>query len=50
MAPETKQTALAKLEAFRRRIGYPDKWIDYATLDVGRDSYAANVAARARST
>jgi putative endopeptidase len=45
MGPETKQTALAKLEAFRRRIGYPDKWIDYSTLDVGRDSYAANVAA-----
>lgn len=45
MGPETKQTATAKLEAFRRRIGYPDKWIDYATLDVGRDSYAGNVAA-----
>jgi putative endopeptidase len=45
MGPETKQTATAKLEAFRRRIGYPDKWIDYATLDVNRDSYAANVAA-----
>jgi putative endopeptidase len=45
MAPETKQAALGKLEAFRRRIGYPDRWIDYAGLDVGRDSYAANVAA-----
>jgi putative endopeptidase len=45
MAPETQQTAQAKLEAFRRRIGYPDKWIDYDALDVGRDSYAANVAA-----
>jgi len=45
MGPETKQTAMAKLEAFRRRIGYPDQWIDYTTLDVGRDSFAANVAA-----
>jgi putative endopeptidase len=45
MGPETKQTATAKLEAFRRRIGYPDQWIDYSTLEVGRDSYAANVAA-----
>jgi putative endopeptidase len=45
MGPETKQTALGKLEAFRRRIGYPDKWIDYSALAVGRDSYAANVAA-----
>jgi putative endopeptidase len=45
MGPETKQTALAKLEAFRRRIGYPDKWIDYSTVEVGRDSLAANVFA-----
>ncbi|HEY0156937.1 MAG TPA: M13 family metallopeptidase [Thermoanaerobaculia bacterium] len=43
MGDETKQTALAKLEAFRRRIGFPEKWIDYATLNVGRDSYLANV-------
>lgn len=45
MGPATKQAALVKLDAFRRRIGYPEKWIDYATLDVSRDSYAANVAA-----
>ncbi|HYI12490.1 MAG TPA: M13 family metallopeptidase [Thermoanaerobaculia bacterium] len=45
MGPETKTTALAKLEAFRRRIGYPDKWIDLSTLNVGRGSYAENVFA-----
>jgi putative endopeptidase len=45
MGPETKQAALEKLNAMGRRIGYPDKWIDYATLDVSHDSYAANVAA-----
>lgn len=45
MSAATKQAALQKLEAFRRRIGYPDKWIDYASLDVGRDSYAQNVLA-----
>ena len=45
MGPETKQAALQKLEAFRRRIGYPDKWIDYTTLDVGRDSLLSNVLA-----
>jgi putative endopeptidase len=44
MGPETKTAALAKLEAFRRRIGYPDKWIDYSSLEVG-DSYAGNVMA-----
>ena len=45
MGPETKQAALTKLEAFRRRIGYPDQWIDYASLNVGRESYLANVTA-----
>jgi len=45
MGDETKRAALAKLEAFRRRIGYPDKWIDYSTLTIGRESYAANVFA-----
>lgn len=45
MGSETKTAAIAKLEAFRRRIGYPDKWIDYSSLNVSRDSYAANVFA-----
>ena len=44
MSDATKTAALAKLEAFRRRIGYPDKWIDYGSLTIG-DSYAANVFA-----
>ena len=48
MGPETKAAALAKLNAFRRRIGYPDKWRDYSALTIGRASYAANIqAARA---
>ncbi|PYQ27107.1 MAG: hypothetical protein DMF56_21335 [Acidobacteria bacterium] len=45
MSTTTKQAALAKLDAFRRRIGYPDKWIDYSSVDIGRDSFAANVFA-----
>lgn len=45
MGPETKQAALAKLEAFRRRIGYPDTWIDLTSLNVSRDSYVGNVFA-----
>jgi putative endopeptidase len=48
MGPETKAAALAKLNAFQRRIGYPDKWRDYSALTISRASYAANVqAARA---
>ena len=45
MGPATKQAALAKLNAFQRRIGYPEKWRDYSSLRVTRDSYAQNVAA-----
>ena len=45
MSSETRTAALQKLEAFRRRIGYPDKWIDYTSLDIGRTSYAENVFA-----
>ncbi len=36
MSPETKQKALAKLNAFTLGAGYPDKWIDYSTLNVSR--------------
>ncbi len=48
MGPETKAAALTKLNAFQRRIGYPDKWRDYSALTISRGSYAANAqAARA---
>ena len=43
MSPETKKEALAKLEAFTVKIGYPDKWRDYSKLKIDRTSYADNV-------
>jgi putative endopeptidase len=43
MSPETKKEALAKLEAFTVKIGYPDKWRDYSKLNIERTSYATNV-------
>jgi predicted metalloendopeptidase len=39
----TKARALEKLNAFRVKIGYPDKWIDYSQLVVDRRSFAMNV-------
>jgi len=42
MGPATRQQALAKLSAFRRKIGYPDKWRDYSSYRVDRISYASN--------
>lgn len=34
MSADTKKAALEKLAAFRPKIGYPDKWRDYSTLQV----------------
>jgi putative endopeptidase len=34
MAPETKAKAKAKLAALKVGVGYPDKWRDYAALEV----------------
>jgi predicted metalloendopeptidase len=43
MSDETRRAAIAKLDAFGQKIGYPDKWIDYSALNVTRDSYLENV-------
>ena len=43
MSPQTKQKALAKLDAFEIKIGYPDVWIDYSTLDVVRGDALGNM-------
>jgi putative endopeptidase len=43
MSETTRQRATAKLEAFMRKIGYPDKWRDYSALKIDRDSYVANI-------
>jgi len=43
MGPETKKAALAKLDAFTPKIGYPDKWRDYSAYSVDRGPYVENV-------
>ncbi len=43
MQPKTKQAALEKLHAVVEKIGYPDKWIDYSSLTIVRNSYPENV-------
>ncbi|HYE45643.1 MAG TPA: M13 family metallopeptidase [Caulobacter sp.] len=47
MAPATRQAALRKLDKLRVKIGYPDTWRDYATLEV-RAGDAIGNRARAR--
>jgi putative endopeptidase len=43
MSKETKDKALSKLNAFMLKIGYPDKWIDYSTVKINRNSYYSNL-------
>ncbi|HEV7473023.1 MAG TPA: M13 family metallopeptidase [Pyrinomonadaceae bacterium] len=43
MSPQTKEKALAKLAALTIGVGYPDKWIDYSTLEVVRDDASGNM-------
>ncbi len=43
MSDSTRARALAKLNTFRVRIGYTDKWRDYSKLEVSRVSHIANV-------
>lgn len=42
MAPETKAKARTKLAAFTAKIGYPDQWRDYSTLEMRRDDAFGN--------
>ena len=43
MGEETKAEALRKLEAFRAKIGYPDKWIDYSAVEIDPADLLGNV-------
>ena len=48
MTPDTRKKALAKLAAFdRSKVGYPDEWKDYSSVEVTRGDYYGN-ARRAR--
>lgn len=43
MNAETKEKALTKLSTMVKKIGYPDVWKDYSSLEISRDSYVNNV-------
>ncbi|HZQ71024.1 MAG TPA: M13 family metallopeptidase [Terriglobales bacterium] len=43
MSAETKQKALVKLRGIRNKIGYPDKWRDYSSVQISRSDFAGNV-------
>ena len=47
MTDVTKKEAHRKLEAITNKIGYPDKWEDYAGVSVSRDDFVASMASAA---
>ena len=44
MSDDTKKKALEKLALIRNKIGYPEHWRDYSTLEVKRDDLLGNIA------
>ena len=43
MAPATRERARAKLRAFTPKIGYPDFWHDYSSIQVSRSNLLQNI-------
>jgi putative endopeptidase len=44
MDPSTRTAARAKLAAFKPKIGYPDKWLDYSALEIRKGDAIGNMA------
>jgi len=47
MSEPTKRAADAKLDTLVAKIGYPERWRDYAGLEISPDSYLANMRSAA---
>ena len=43
MTAETRERALAKLDSFTPKIGYPVKWKDYSALEIDAEDLVGNV-------
>lgn len=43
MGEDTKAKAMEKLSKFTYKIGYPDKWEDYSSVDISANTLAQNV-------
>ncbi|MEO9853476.1 MAG: M13 family metallopeptidase [Reichenbachiella sp.] len=42
MSEETKQEAHMKLDKLKVKIGYPEEWEDYSSLEISKDNYVQN--------
>ena len=45
MSDATKKAATTKLASFAKKIGYPDTWRDYSSLDIKKGAFLHNVYA-----
>lgn len=43
MSPDTRERALAKLDAFTPKIGHPEVWRDYSTLEIDAADIFGNI-------
>jgi predicted metalloendopeptidase len=43
MSDETKERALEKLSKFTPKVGYPDVWRDYSSLEISADDLVGNI-------
>jgi putative endopeptidase len=48
MTPETKRKALQKLATINVKVGYPDKWKDYSSVNINRNVYFSNILSASR--
>ena len=42
MSDSTKQKAYIKLAAVKSKVGYPNKWKDFSSMEIGKESLAKN--------
>jgi len=47
MDAETRKNAIAKLNAFRAKVGYPERWRDYSKVNIRRDNLPEGVRSAA---
>jgi putative endopeptidase len=42
MSDSTKQKAFVKLATMKSKVGYPEKWKDFSSMEISRESFAKN--------
>lgn len=45
MSDQTRAEAIAKVDAVKRKIGYPDKWRDDSSLSIAREQFVSDIIA-----